>query len=158
MPKTCAINDATMQLRCNSDSENHMPDIPTSNEYHLLNFLRRFELQFMDKQLCNEATLVSLLKSPCLEEIFINDVEAMSNEVMFNHLSFQREGYLRSSKVRKIFLISCPNITDEPFVHWFAREDCVLEFLYLQCCNLIECTYLKAAAKKYNKVVTLLDA
>ena len=141
------------------DNNSHIPEIQTSiNGGHLLTCLKKLDLQFMEEQLCSEATLLLLLKSPCLEEFVLFEVHAMSNDVMFNYLSYLSEGYVRSSKVNIIRLICCQNITEEPFVHWLAREDCMLKFIHLECCFMINCECIAAVAKKYSKTLSLLRA
>ena len=143
-----------LTVHCNSQIESNMSDIQTSND-HRLTCLRKLKLLFMDEQLCSQATLVSLLKSPCLEELHIANVDAVSNDVIFSYLSFLREGsHVRSAKLKQIVLDSCPNITEKPFIHWLSMEDCMLEFIYIQCPN-VNCKDLKAAAEKYPKPLTL---
>ena len=146
-----------LSVHCDPDNKSDMPKIQTSNGDRIHTCLRKVELEFMDEQLCSQATLVSLLKSPRLAEISLSNVEAMSNNAIFNYLSFQHYcAYVRSSKVKKISLKCCLNITEEPFVHWLAMEDCMLEFLSMEFCSMVNYNDLKEAAEKYPKALCLL--
>ena len=143
-----------LTVHCNAEKESHKPKIETSKLDPVLTCLRKFNLQFTDEHICSKATLVSLLKSPCLETIYLSNVAAMSNDVIYNYLSFIYGGYKRSTKLKKIVLDSCPNITEEPFVHWLSMEDCMLEFIFIQCPN-VNYKDLKTAAEKYTKALSL---
>ena len=144
-----------LTVHCNPDNESDMSNTQTSNDDHVLTCLRKVELLNMDKQICSQATLVSLLKSPCLEEIYCDSVEAMSNDVMFSYLLFLCEGsYVRFSIIKQIVLNCCPNITEEPFVHWLTMDDCMLEFIYIRGPD-VNCKELKTAAEMYTKKLSL---
>ena len=93
---------------------------------------------------------------PYLEELLLSNVESMSNNVMLYFLLCLRDGYVQSSKVKKITLDCCPNITEEPFVRWLAMEDCILQFLCIQFCSNVNCKALKAAAEMYLKALSLV--
>ena len=133
------------------NTQSHQPKIKTSNVDTVLTCLRKLELRFIDRYMCSKGTLVSLLKSPCLEKIDLYKVEAMSDDAMFNFLSVLCAGYRQSSKLKTIFLDDCPNITEKPFVCWLDMEDCMLEFLQLSSCKKVNRTGFKAAAEMYPK-------
>ena len=144
-----------LRVSCASDTQSHQPKIKTSKIDPVLTCLRNFELHFTDEYICSKGTLVSLLKSPCLEEVDLTNVHAMSDDVMFNFLSVLCPGYRRSSKLKTIYLKSCPNITEEPFVCWLDMEDCMLEFLDISFCDKVNSNGLKAAAERYPKPLSV---
>ena len=139
-----------LTVQCIPGNETHVQAMELSQEDCVLTSLRKLELQFMDKQLCSETTLLSLLLSPSLEELTLCNVETMSDNVMFTYLSILRQSYLQSSIVNKIFLMHCQNITEEPFVHWLTMADCtcMLEFMYLEFCFMIDCGSIKPMLPK----------
>ena len=145
-----------LRVACMTYTQSHQPKLKTSQVDCVLTCLRKFELHVIDEYVCSKGTLVSLLKSPCLEEINLTRVDAMSNDVMFNFLSVRCAGYVRSSKLQIIHLDGCPNITEEPFVCWLDMEDCMLEFLYISSCDKMNSKGLKSAAERYPKPLSLL--
>ena len=147
-----------LSIHCEPNSERHIPQIQPSHKEYVVRNLRKLDLQFPGEQLCSEAALLSLLISPCLEEFVLLGVEAMSDDVLRSYLSFIREGYVQPSIVKKIFLMHCANITEEPFIHWLAMEDCRLKFMYVQCCIMIDCELIKDAARKHNNMLNLFEA
>ena len=144
-----------LRVQCAPDIKGHIPKIETSKLDPVPTCLRTFELHLIDKYICSKATLVSLLKSPCLEEIYLSNVDAMSDDAMFNFLSVFRAGYVRSSKLKTIYLTGCSNITEEPFVCWLDMEDCMLEFLWITFCDRVNSKGLKAAAEMYPKPLSV---
>ena len=140
-----------LNVHCASDTQSHKPKINTSESDPVLTCLRKLELHLTDAYRCSKTTLVSLLKSPCLEEVNFSKVEAMSNDVMFNFLSVLHAGYVRPSKLKTIYLHKCPNITEEPFVCWLDMEDCILEVLCISSCDKVNSKCLKAAAEMCSK-------
>ena len=134
-----------------SDTQSQQPKTKTSKVDPVLTCLRKCQLYSTNEYICSKGTLVSLLKSPCLEEISLSNVHAMSNDVMFNFLSVLRAGYLRSSKLKTIHLNNCSNITEKPFVCWLHMEDCMLEFLRISTCDKVNSKGVKAAAEWYPK-------
>ena len=138
-----------------SDTQSQQPKTKTSKVDPVLTCLRKFQLYSTNEYICSKGTLVSLLKSPCLEEIYLSKVEAMSNDAMFNFLSVLRAGYVGPSKLKTIYLDECPNITEEPFVCWLDMEDCMLEFLRISACNKVHSTGLKAAAERCPKPLSV---
>ena len=77
-----------------SDTQWHKPKIKTSESDPVLTCLRKFKLHLTDEYICSKGTLVSLLKSPCLEDIYLSNVDAMSDDAMFNFLSSLRAEYM----------------------------------------------------------------
>ena len=144
-----------LHVSCASDTQSHQPKAKTSKSDPVLTCLRKLDLILTDEYICSKATLVSLLKSPCLEEIYLFNVEAMSDDAMFNFLSVLCAGYRRSSKLKTIFFECCPNITEEPFVCWLDIEDCMLEFLQLSFCKKVNSKGLKAAAERHPKPLSV---
>ena len=138
-----------------SDTQSYKPKIKTSKVDPVLTCLRKLELYSTDEYICSKGTLVSLLKSPCLEKIDLTNVHAMSDDVMFNFLPVLCAGYRRSSKLNTFYLNSCQNITEEPFVCWFDMDGCMLEFLRIFVCDNVNSTGLKAAAERYPKPLSV---
>ena len=138
-----------------SDTKGHVPKTKTSKVDLVLTCLRKFQLYSTNEYICSKGTLVSLLKSPCLEEISLSNVDAMSNDVIFIFLSVLCAGYRRSSKLKTIHLNSCQNITEKPFVCWLDMEDCMLEFLRLSSCDKVNSKRLKVAAERYPKPLSM---
>ena len=138
-----------------SDTQSHQHKTKTSKVDPVPTCLRKFQLYSTNEYVCSKGTLVSLLKSPCLKEIYLFKVEAMSDDVMFNFLSVLCAGHVRSSKLKTIYLDECPNITEEPFVCWLDMEDCMLEFLQLLSCKKVNSKGLKAAAERYPKPLSV---
>ena len=144
-----------LRVSCAPDTQSHKPKIKTSKVDPVLTCLRKIELDSTDEYICSKGTLVSLLKSPCLEEICLSDVDAMSDDVMFNFLSVIRAGYVRSSKLKTIYLNNCQNFTEKPFVCWLDMEDCMLEFIAMSSCNKVNSNGLKVAAERYPKPLSV---
>ena len=145
-----------LTMYCSTNNGSQIPKVETSTLDPVLTCLRKCDLHFTDKHICSKATLASLLMSPYLEEILLSNVESMSNNVMFYFLLCLRDGYVQSSKVKKITLDCCPNITEEPFVRWLSMEDCILQFLCIQLCSNVNCKDLIAAAEMYPKALSLV--
>ena len=141
-------------MQCSSVDESARLKIETSEVDHVLTCLRKVYLQCSDS-LCSEATLLSVLKSSSLEEIFLLNIDAVSDAVIFNYLSYLCGCYVRSSKVKKFFSYSCQSITEAPFVSWLAMKECMLEYLYLEDCSMINGSVLKNAVEKYPKFLSL---
>ena len=144
-----------LRVSCAPGIQSHQPKTKTSRIDLVLNCLRKIELILTDEYICSKGTLVSLLKSPCLEEIYLSNVDAMSDDVMYNFLSALRVGYLRSSKLKSIYLNNCQNITEEPFVCWLDMDGCMLEFLRISTCDKVNSKGLKAAAERYPKPLSV---
>ena len=68
---------------------------------------------------------------------------------MFNALS--SSGYAALSKVTEYVLKNCPLITAAPFVHWFKRDNCSLQYMGFIRCEKVDCDVLKDAANKSNQ-------
>ena len=144
-----------LRVECAPYTLHHQPKIKTSESDPVLNCLKKLNIQFADEFICNKATMVSLLKSPCLEKIFLSNVDAISDDAMFNVLSVFRAGYMRFSNLKSIYLNSCPNITEEPFVSWLDMEDCMLEFLCISSCDKVNSNGLKTAAEMFPKPLSV---
>ena len=144
-----------LRVSCASYTQSHQAKIETLKLDSEFTCLKKFELHLTDEYVCSKGTLVSLLKSPCLEEIYLSNVDAMSDDVMFNFLSVLCAGHVRSSKLKIIHLYNCPNITEEPFVCWLDMEDCMLEFIRITSCDKVNSKGLKAAAERYPKPLSV---
>ena len=127
--------------------------VEKSNKQLVFHCLKMLKLQYVDKQVCNEETLISLLLSPRLQEIILKNVEVMSNEVMSNVMS--AEGCSPLSTVNRFFLYGCESISAAPFVHWLGMEDTVLDDLHFEYCELEGEDVLLAAAEKYLRPLYL---
>ena len=144
-----------LHVQCVPYTLHHQPKINTSASDPVLTCLRKLNIELADEYICSKGYLVSLLKSPCLEEIFLSSVDAMSDDAMFKFLSYLRAGYKRSSKLKTIYLRNCLDITEEPFVCWLDMEDCMLEFLDISSCDNVNRKSLKAAAERYPKPLSV---
>ena len=79
-----------------------------------LTSLRKVNIQLAGLHTCSKATLLSILKSPRLDEIYRLEVDAMFNEVVYNYLAWCEKP--NSTKIKKIVLARCNNITEALFV------------------------------------------
>ena len=119
----------------------------------LLDCLTRICLGRMDKQACSADMLMTLLQSPNLNTIVLANLEAMSDDVMFNVLSTL--GGAALSKVTQFSVIACRYITEAPLVSWLTRKNCSLEELRFCKCEKIDCEILGAAAENFPRVLII---
>ena len=119
----------------------------------VLNHLTKIQLRDLNKYVCSEEMLIALLQSPWLQNVFLFQLEAMSDDVMFNVLS---SGCCTAlSKVTKFSVRMCP-LTEAPFVNWLNRETCSLQDICFHKCQINKET-LQAAADKYPKALRILN-
>ena len=124
--------------------------IQKSSKLPVLNNLTELNIRNMNKEMCSEDMLMALLQSHWLNKITIENIEAMSDDVMFQALSSRGDAAL--SKVTKFIIKNCPLITAAPLVHWLNKENCSLEYLHFALRD-IDNKVLTDAARKYLKVL-----
>ena len=112
--------------------------------------LRKLNIQIADIQTCSRETLLSLLKSHQLKELYLLEVEAMSNEVVFQYLAWCKKN--NSTKIWKIVIDRCNNITEAPFVRWLSMRNCMLEYIHLQCPHVNSKNLIKAGTLYPNSL------
>ena len=126
--------------------------VETPSKLPVLNYIRYIDLS-LDKQLCSTEMLISLLQSPCLNQIEIRDVDVMSDDVMWNVLS---SGWCTAlSKVTEFSVSDRPLITAAPFVNWINSENCSLQYLAFIRCENVDCEIVKAAAEKCPRAIII---
>ena len=135
-------------------SNRHQVQVEEPIKLPALNYLTEINLQRMNTEMCSADMLIALLQSPRLNRITLINVEAMSDDVMWNVLSFP--GCLALSKVTKLSVTWCPWITSEPFAHWLTRDTCSLEYIRFTHCEKIDYQVLKNAAGTYPKAVMII--
>ena len=109
----------------------------------------------LDKQVCSADMLIALLQSPCLNSIHITDLEAMSDDVMFNVLS--SPGGSALTKVTELSVSECALITAEPFVDWLNKENCTLQYMRFDKCEKVDCNAIGAVAEKCPRALIIMD-
>ena len=126
--------------------------VETPSPLPVLNYIRDIDLS-LDKKLCSAEMLIALLQSPCLNKIDLRDVEAMSDDVMWNVLS---SGWCTAlSKVTEFSVHERPLITAAPFVQWLNRENCSLQYLAFIRCENVDCEIVRAAAEKCPRAIII---
>ena len=118
-----------------------------------LNYLTELKLVLLDKDVCSADMLIALLQSPYLNKITLNNVEAMTDDVMWN--VFSSRGCTAFSKVYRIIVTECALITAEPFVHWLTKEYRSLQYMYIYDCEKVDYQILRAAAGKCPRAVRI---
>ena len=137
------------------DSNRNEDEVEWPSKLPELNYLTEVCLKHMDKDLCSADMLIALLQSTNLKTITLINVEAMSDDVMFNALASR--GCTALSKVTKIVLSLCLLITEAPLVHWLSRDNCSLQDLYFFICVKVNYQRLKDAAVKCRRTVMIKE-
>ena len=135
-------------------SNRHQDRVEKPSKLPVLNYLTEIHLDCINKEMCSDDMLIALLQSPRLNRITLINVEAMSDDVMWNVLLFP--GCPALSKVTKLSVTWCPWITAEPFVHWLTRDTCSLEYIRFTHCEKVDYQVLKDAAGTYPKAVMII--
>ena len=143
-----------VELQENDINQHHVQREQLS-KLPVLNCLTVIELTRIDKQMCSADMLIALLQSPCLNSVHITDLEAMSDDVMFNVLS--TPGGSALSKVTELSVSECALITAEPFVHWLNKETCTLQYLRFVECEKVDYKLLGAAAEKCSRALIIIE-
>ena len=113
------------------------------------------EIQFInvDAGMCRADMLTALLQAPCLDKVYLNNVEVMSDDVMLN--AFSARNWSGLSKVSKIKVQHCPLITAAPFVYWLEMENFSLLYISFFGCEKIDYKILVAAAGKCDRALII---
>ena len=127
----------------------HQDQVEKPSKLPVLSCLRYTHLLNVGKELCSTDMLIALRQSPCLNKIHLMNVKSMTDDVMFNVLS--SSGYAALSKVTEFVLMNCPLIAAAPFVHWFKRDNCSLQYMGFIRCEKVDCDVLRDAANKSNQ-------
>ena len=153
--RTCPfLMELTMLI--DNYSENHKHPEQLANDIPVLPFLRKASLVNMDAQLCSKDMLTALLRSPDVQDITLNQIEVMSDDVLFNVMLPTLSGRAPLLKMKNFNVIFCEAITATPFVEWLQMTNILLEELKLSdCCN-VDFEVLKAAAMKYSRNLMLI--
>ena len=127
----------------------HHEQVEWPNRHPVLNYITKIVLRNLDKVLCSKEMLIALLQAPNLKNVFLFNLEVMSDDVMYNALS-SSPGGAALSKVTGFTVNQCPLMTEAPIVHWLTTENCSLEYMSFYECGINRET-LNAAAEKYPK-------
>ena len=146
--RTCRkLVKLTLHYRRNNN--NRLRDqIQKPSKLPVLNYLTEVNIEHMDKEMCSEEMFIALLQSPWLNKITLENIEAMSDDVMFQALSSRGDAAL--SNVTEFVVRDCTWITAAPLAHWLTLENCSLQYLHFARCD-IDNKVLKAAAGDYPR-------
>ena len=154
-----------VQLTMNRSLKENDPQINSSNRHQdqvempiklsELNYLTQIDLESLDKDVCSADMLITLLQSPYLNKITLCNIEAMSDDVMWNVPSSR--GCTALSKVTGIMVTVCALITAAPFMHWLNRENCSLQYMCFYRCDKINYQILRDAAEKCSRAVIIQE-
>ena len=153
--KTCK-NLVQLSLSYNTlgnDSKIHHDQGQNPNQHPVLYYLTEITLHGLYTGICSGDMLTALLQSPNLKKINLENLEAMTDDVMFNVLSSRDCTAL--SKVTQFSMEDCPLVTAVPFVKWLNREDCSLQHMRFYDCEKIDYKSLKAAVEKCPRALTI---
>ena len=131
----------------------HQDQVEKPSKFPELNYLTEIYFDVLEKDVCSADMLIALLQSPCLNKITLCNVEAMSDDVMWNVLLSR--GCTALSKVIGITVSECALITAEPFVHWLTKENCSLQYMRFKKCEKVDYQRLGAAAGKCSRAVII---
>ena len=137
------------------ENDQHHVQAEKLSKLPVLNCLTVIALTRIDKQMCSADMLIALLQSPCLTNIHISELEAMSDDVMFNVLS--SPGGSALSKVTVFSVTECALITAEPFVQWLLKENCTLQYIKLNKCEKVDCKVIGAVAENCPRALIIMD-
>ena len=107
-------------------------------------------------EMCCADMLTALLQAPCLDKIYLCNVEVVSDDVMSNALSARSWSGL--SKVISIQVLYCSLITAAPFVQWLAMENFSLQYMNFFECERIDYKILVAAAEKCHRALLIEES
>ena len=140
-----------LTLHYRRNNSNRLRDrIQKPSKLPVLNYLTEVNIEHMDKEMCSKDMLMALLQSPWLKRIFLENIEAMSDDVMFNALLSC--GDVALSNVTEFVVKDCPWITAAPLAHWLTLENCSLQYLHFALCDIDDRT-LRDAAGNYANVL-----
>ena len=131
----------------------HHDQVEKLNNLPVLNYLTELKIGHLFKNLCSRDMLIALLQSPWLNKITLLNVEVLSDDVMWNVLSSGRCTAL--SKVTEFLVMRCPLITAAPLVHWLTRKNCLLQYLWINNCENVDCKSIRTAAEMYPRPLIL---
>ena len=158
--RTCRnLVELSLTYSCMSGRNIHHDQVKWTSKLPVLMDLTKIQLRNLHKGVCSAKMLIALLQSPWLQNVFLFQLEAMSDDVMFNVLS---SGCCTAlSKVTKFSVhrypvIDGPLITETPFVNWLNRKNCSLQDICFNKCQISNET-LQAAADKYPKALRILN-
>ena len=145
--RTCPMLQKLV-IDCSSEDR-----VETYHGDHVLHYLETIILSYTNEQLCSKEILESILQSPNLREINLDNIDALSDDVLFKVLACLRWGCTPFSKVVNFSLINCAKITAEPIIHWLSIDSCVLKYINISNCPAIKIDELNTAAEKYPKIL-----
>ena len=131
----------------------HHDQVEKLSNLPVLNYLTELNMGDMFKELCSREMLITLLQSPWLNRIILRNVEAMSDDVMWNVLSSGCCAAL--SKVTEFSVVQCSSITAAPLVHWLTRENCSIQYMWINECENVDCKSIRAAAEKCPRALII---
>ena len=134
-----------------NDINRYQYQVQKQSKLSELNGLTEICLHHMNKDLCSADMLSALLQSSRLEQIELRSVEAMTDDVMFNALSSR--GCAALSKVTRFLMTGCSLITAAPFVDWLTRDNCSLQYMFINKCEKVDNKTLRTAALKCPRAV-----
>ena len=150
--RTCPILEEFGLSYTSHDTDSHGHLSENSRQLPVLYNLKTLCLGILSKDMCSVPTLIALLASPRLEDVYLQDIEAMCDDVILNVLSFDGWSCAPLSRVVRFILFS-DVISEVPFVQWLAQKKCILEKLFLIKCKKLDAKVLRAAAKNYPKAL-----
>ena len=136
-------------------SNRHQNQVEMPIKLPELNYLTTIDLNYLDKDVCSAGMLISLLQSPYLNKITLCNIEAMSDDVMWN--VFSSRGCTALSKVFGIIVTECALITAELFVQWLTKENRSLLYMSLCECEKVDYRILTDAAGKCSRTVLIQE-
>ena len=150
--RTCpALQEFALSYKSHdTDSHGNLSENP--RQLPVLYNLKTLCLGSLRKDMCSVDTLNALLASPRLEDVYLQDIEAMCDDVILNLLSFDGWSCAPLSRVVR-FILHSGVISAVPFVQWLARKECILEKLFFIRCQKLDAKVLSAAAKNYPKAL-----
>ena len=134
-------------------SNRHQGQTEELSKLPVLKYLTQIHLHRINKDLCSTDMLIALLRSPNLKTIYLIDVEAMSDDVMFNVLSSRCCTAL--SKATEFLVHDSPFVTAKPLVHWLNRDNCSLVQIFFSGCEKIDYQVLRATAENYPRALVI---
>ena len=136
-----------------NDNSRHQGQLKKPSKLQVLHYLTEINLINMDKESCSATMLIALLQSPRVNKIHLMNVDAMSDDVMWNVLLSRGCDFL--SKVTEFTMRYCPLITAAPFVNWLNRDNCSLQYIEFYKCEKIDCDILRAAAENCPRALII---
>ena len=158
--RTCSNLVELSILNCHKENysqrnnSNRLQDpLENPSKLQVLHYLTEINLINMNKESCSATMLIALLQSHRVNKIHLVNVDAMSDDVMWNVLLSRGCDFL--SKVTEFTVKFCPLITAAPFVNWLNRDNCSLQYMKFYECEKIDYDKLIDAAEKYPSALII---